>query len=107
VDIRGISLDSEVEIRALAALLFGSDDSWDWNVANNTSLFTGRHVACFDSGRLIAYADCLPCGVLMQSAGDPDLAKFLVRQLKFAVTASQETGGSGVRNFEHFSAEPV
>mgnify|MGYP003674612389 CR=1 FL=1 len=69
INIGQVRTDSREQLLQVAELLFGTTDSADWNIANNTSLFTGRHAAAFQGGQVVAYADCLPDGSLSQAAG--------------------------------------
>lgn len=70
ISITQVDMDSVDQLQQVASLLFGTVDSWEWNIANNTALFDGYHVAAIQGGRLVAYADCLSDGSLAQFAGD-------------------------------------
>ena len=65
-------IENEVDLMTVCEGLFGTTDEWEWHIANNTAVNGGFHIAAWEAGKLIGYADCETDGSLLQSWSSRD-----------------------------------
>ena len=70
----------EADLMTVCEALFGPTEDWQWNLANNTAYYSGFHIAAWENGKLIGYADCeTDCSLLQRWSSRAGVASAMER----------------------------